>query len=40
MNSEVEPQEMETTHKWKPAPNPGVHALTQHALFTGVSVAQ
>lgn len=31
---------METNHKWKPAPNPEVPALTQHALFTGVSAAK
>lgn len=40
MNSSVEPQEVETKHKWQPAPNPGVPALTKHALFTGVSVSQ
>lgn len=33
MNSDVEPQEMETKHKWQPAPKPGLSALPQHALF-------
>lgn len=33
MNSGVEPREMETKHKWQPAPKPGLCALSQHALF-------